>query len=147
MSASQYIILVVDGEGRWLPVRGRRVAKLAVRRDGQSAVVRVCAGIVVGLVAALAGRWRVVVVASDVAFRTLVRNWDMRSRQWPNRVVVKSGRVPSRLRVAVLTGCREASGLVVGVRRGVVIRQVAAHTSVRRSVVIPVMALGTLVRN
>ncbi len=123
------------------------MAKFAVRRNGQSAVVRVRAGVVVGLVAALAGRWRVVVVAADMAFRTLVRYRDMRPGQWPNRVVVKSGRHPSRFRVAVVAGGREARRLVVGVRRSIVIWQVAAHTGGWRVVVVAVVALAALVRN
>ncbi len=147
MSAGQHIILVVDREGRWLPIGGRRVAKLTVRWDGQSTVIRVRARVVVRLVAALAGGRRVIVVAADVAFRTLVGNRDMRPGQWPNGVVVKRGRCPSRLRVAVLTGRWELRRLVVGVRRGIVIGQVAAAASVRRVVVVSIVALGALVCN
>ena len=71
MSASQYIILVVDREGRWLPIWGRRVAKLAVRWDSERNVVRVRASVVVRRMAAVASIRRVVVIAV-VAGRAIV---------------------------------------------------------------------------
>lgn len=101
---------------------------------------------VIRLVAALAGVRRVVIIATDMAFSALVGNRDMRSRQWPNRVVVKSCRYPSRLRVAILAIRRETRRFVVGVRRGIVISQVAADACVRRIVVITGVAFGALVR-
>lgn len=60
-------------------------------------------------------------------------------------VLSSRGQVPSRLRVAVRLGRREARRLVVGVREGVVVRQVAAHTGGWRVVVVPVVALGAFV--
>ena len=147
MCTVQRPILVVDGESCWVPVWVGRVAHIAIRRDGKRRVVRVCRSVVIRLVAAHAGVRRVVVVATDMAFSALIGNWYVRPSYWPDGIVVKSGRYPSRLRVAILTSSREARRFVVGVRRGVVIRQMAAHTSVWRVVVIAIVAFSALVRN
>lgn len=61
-------------------------------------------------------------------------------------VVVKGGRLPCGLRMAVIAGGREARRLVVGVVRTIIVRSVAAEAGVRRVRVVPAdVALRTVV--
>lgn len=62
-------------------------------------------------------------------------------------IVIEAGRGPCRFCVAALTIVRELRGGVVGVHRLVIIICVAAKTSIRRIVVIPVVAGRAIIRN
>ena len=67
-------ILVVNREGRRLPIWRCRVAVVAVRWYSQSNMVRVRAGIEIGQVTTLASVRRVRIIASDVAENAVVFN-------------------------------------------------------------------------
>ena len=77
MSALKWPKIVVNWEGRRVPVRVGGMAHVAVSRNGQCRVIWVGAGVVVGQVAAFAGIRRVVVIASAVAEGAVVGNGDM----------------------------------------------------------------------
>ncbi len=147
VSAIQRVKIIVQRKSRRLPIGHGRVAEGAVVGQGQRHVVRVQALVEIRRVAArtVGGRGRV--VAADVAGRTVVGYRNMLARERPNRVVVKRGRHPSRLRVAGRAVRGELVRHVVRVGHGVEVRGVAARASVRRVHIVPVVASGAVVRN
>ncbi len=147
MRPVQYPEVVVDREGRRLPVRNSGVAALAVRREAQRCMVRIDAVRVIIQVAARTGVRGVAVVAGGMAGRAVVRDGYVRSREREVHAMVERRRNPARFRVAIRTGRRELVRHVVRIRRPVVIVQVAARTGVRGVGVVAVVAGGTVVRD
>jgi len=131
------------------PVGPRRgvMALLASRRQvrGRVRYGRDCV-VVVRLVTGDAGRIRDVVVAVDVAIRTLPRRHHVRSGQRERRLrVIEGRRLPCARRVAGFASLGESSRHVIGIRCPLEILQVARHAGRARQVVIPVhVAIGTL---
>jgi len=134
-------------ESRWRPAVFI-VANRAIRRELQGNVVRVGRLIVIVFVAAVAGIRRVVVI-SVVAGCTVVGNVGMCSHQSKEIVVHgEARRVPVGL--SGMAGCAirgQTQSRMVGVGRLIVIVFVAAVASVRRAVVISVVATRTVIGN
>ena len=80
-----------------------------------------------------------------MALRTLIGYRHVRPREREHRIVVKSRRHPGRLRMASRTIRWELVRRVVRVGRLVEICRMAANASVRRVVVVPVVASGAVV--
>ncbi len=72
----------------------------------------------------------------------IIGNCNVRSREWINRIVVKSRRRPGRFRVASCAICWELVYDVIGVTHAVVVGLVAAYAGVWRVVVIPIVAVA-----
>ena len=102
-------------------------------------MVRIAGLEIIVVMAAIAGIRRADVVAL-VAGVTVIGNLRVRSSNGINGIVVKHRRRPGRFRVAGGTIRRQLSGYVIGVRRRVVIIGMTAVTSIRRVVVIAVVA-------
>lgn len=62
-------------------------------------------------------------------------------------VMVKSGRIPSRFRMAILAGSRETRCRVIRVIGRRIVRRVAAKAGIGRVVVIPVVAGRAIIGN
>ena len=126
----------------------RRVAVLAGLREVERRVRRAVRRAVVAAVAAVAGRrgdGRVDVV--QVAVRADARRHRVLSGQRPPAAVIEGRARPVGRAVAHLAGLREVRRHVVGVRRALVVRQVAADTGRRRAREDPVrVAVGALPR-
>lgn len=137
----------MDGETRWLPIWGGRVAHRAVTGYVQCHVRWVLALVEIGLVAARTSIGRVGIIPANMASRTIIGYRNMRPRERPNSIVVKSGGHPSSFRVASGTVGGELVHLVVRVARSIKVGLVASCTSVWRIVVIAVVAGRTVVCN
>ena len=125
----------------------RVMAALARRREVGSHVVHRSEGrVVVGLMAAHAGRSGDVVVVIDVTVRALTRRHGVRSAQRePSGAVVEGCIQPTGRVVTLLTGLREIRRHVIRIRRALEIFQVAGHARGARQVVIAVdVAVGAL---
>ena len=109
VSAVELPILIVNGEGRRVPIGVGGVALVAIGGDGERHVVGVGAGVVIGQVAAFAGGRRIGIIAVLMAKGAIVLNWNMRTREREKRMV-ESGRNPGILRVAILAGRRQLIG-------------------------------------
>ena len=90
VSAIQWIKIIVQREGRRLPIGGRRVAEGAVVGQVQRYVVRIGGGIKIGGMAARTVGRRGCVVAVDVALRTFICYRNMLAGERPDGIVVKS---------------------------------------------------------
>ena len=127
----------------------RVMAALARRREVGSHVVHRGEGrVVVGLMAAHAGRSGDVVVVIDVAVRTLPRWHRVRSGQRePGGAVAEGCIQPTGRAVALLAGLWEVRRHVIRIRRALEILQVTAHASGAGQVVIVVnVAIDALAR-
>ena len=146
MRPVQHIIIIVDAKGGRRPARRRRMAALTVHREAQRLVVRVhTLGVVLGM-ATVTGIGGIVVVPV-VAAHTIIRHYGVCTRQRVETIVVEGGWRPGRFRVAAFAIHRELPGLVVGVRRLVVILRMAACAGIRRVVVVPVVATCAVICN
>jgi hypothetical protein len=97
MRSIQYEIIIVNGEGSRVPAGCRRVARFTICRNINGSVVRIGRLVVAGLVTALTGVRRVVVI-SIVTGCTIRGNISMRSIQHIIVIVNgKSCRIPSRV--------------------------------------------------
>ncbi len=81
MSAKQLIIIIVDREGRRVPIRVGRVAHITVRRYAQSDVVRVRRAVEIRCMAARTSVRCGRIIAADMTGRTIVRYRNMRPRE------------------------------------------------------------------
>lgn len=127
-------IVMIKGGG--LP-RRFIVAQGAIRREACRGVIGVVAAVVVGGMAAIAGGWRVGVIAV-VTGRTIVGNGRMGSIQWPVVVVDGEGRRHPLRRGGVTHVAVRGNGQrhVVRVHTGIIGRQVAALATGRRVAVV-----------
>ena len=111
-------------------------------------VVRVRGALIVLQVARHAGGHRDVVIVVDVAVDALPR-WDgVRPRQRETRArVVETCSRPGRCVVALLSGLRKSALHVIGIRRSLVILQVAGDAGRSRQIVVVVdVAIDALPR-
>ena len=140
MSAVQDIKIIVQREGRRLPIRLGRVAHFAILRQAQSHVVRIRSRLKISQMATrtLARSARIIPVR--MAGNAVIRHRHVRPSEGVKSGVVESRRRPGGFRVASLAVRRELVGGVVRVGRCRKIRGVAAVASVRRIDIIPVVA-------
>ena len=146
MRPVQRPVTVVNRECGRGPVGVGSVAHIAIRGQPQRYVIRVSCLVVIDHVTSLACIGGVVVVPVVTGI-TIVGNDEVRSSQRVEIIVVKSGRHPSGFSVAFLAISRELVGEVIRIVRLVVVVCVAAVTSVRRIVVVPIVTDGTIVLN
>ena len=91
----QYPIVVVDRERCRLPIRGSSMTHGTIRRDIQGLVVRICAAVVIRIMAAHTSVWRIVVIPVMAGIAVICYR-GMRSGQWVKRIVVESRGHPGR---------------------------------------------------
>ncbi len=145
MRAVQGVIIVVNGKGGGFPT-GSGMAGFAIRRDGQSYVVRVGALVVIRRMTARASVRGIGVIAV-VTGVTVVCDSGMRACERVKTVVVEVRRRPGCLAV---TGGAIRGELRCGVVRGgglIVVVNMTACASIRRVGVVPVVAGSAIVRN
>ena len=125
-------------KGRVRP-RSRGVTLIASLRKVGSTVIRIGRSLVVLQMARYACGSRQVVIVVDVAIRALPRRNQVRPTQRePGAVVVEAGVRPRGRVVALIAALREVRSHVIGVRRPLVVLQVARDTRGARKVVIVV---------
>lgn len=133
-------------EGSRLPIGRGGMTHGTIGRQIEGRVVGICRGIVIGLVAPIAGVRRICIV-TIMANITIVRNSKVGTGKWIDGAVIECRRHPGRLRMADRTIGWELLGLVIGVGRLVIIREVATNTSGWRIIVIAVVAGDAVVGN
>ncbi len=144
----QLPIIIMDRESRRHPVGIGGMTGSAIRGNTNSLVIGIGRLIIVRLVAAHTGIRRVIVIPV-VAGHTIIGNRRMRPVEHPIIIVDRKGRrhpVGFR-RMAALTIGRNTQRRVVGIDTRIVIGLMAAHTGIRRIVVIPIMAGRTIIGN
>jgi len=147
VGAFQYIIIIVVGKSRRVPVGLRGVTTRTIGAQPQCNVVGVARLIEVVGMAARAGVGRIGIIPTNMTGRAIIGNQRMATRERKEIVVIETRRRPSAFTVATLTIGGELSSLVVGVGSVVEIRQMASHTSVGRVVVIAVVTGRAVVGN
>lgn len=103
-------------------------------------MIRVNAAVVIWLMASHTCIGGIVVIATNMTGCAIIRNWDMRTREGEDSIVVKSRRCPGRLGMAGGTIRGELVGSVIRIGGGAVIRSMAAKAGIRGIVVIAVVA-------
>ncbi len=141
----QWPVIIVDRECSGLPINCGRVAHGAIRRDHQRSMIWIHARVVIGRVATGTGVGRVVIVPSGMTKGTIVGNRDMRPGKWIGGAVIKRGRYPGRLGMAILTGGGQLVGWVIRIGRAVIISLVTTYAGVRCIVIISIVAGGAIV--
>lgn len=144
--AIQWIIVIMDWEGRGFPARGSSVAHGTIRRKHKCDVVRIGTAIIIRCVTASTGVWGIVVIPI-VAGIAIISDRGVGPGQRVERIMVEGGRYPGRFSVAILASGRELVRSVVRIQGAVVIRLVTTDTSIRRVIIIPIMANGAIIRN
>ena len=144
MRSVQYVVIIVDREGRRRPTGFCGVAHRAIRRQVQRRVARIGTLAVIRAVAAVARvrRVRIIAVVARVA---IARYRYVCTCERINRVVVKRRGYPRCLGVAQRTIRRKLRCRVVRHRRLRVIGGVATVARVRRVVVVPVVTRCAIV--
>ena len=145
VGAFQYIIIIVVGKSRRVPVGLRGVTTRTIGAQPQCNVVGVARLIEIVGMAARAGVGRIGIISTNVAGRAIIGNQRVATRERKEIVVIETRRRPGAFTVATLTIGGELRCLVVGVGSVVEIRQMASHTSVGRVVVIAVVTGGAIV--
>jgi len=144
MRAAQHVIVVVYGERSRHPVGRGSVAHVAIVRNAQRSVWRICTLAVIGHMASFTGIGGIVVIAL-MTYRTVVGYRDMRTGEWVHRIVIEGSRAPGVFRMAEGTIRGKLCAGVVRVGRHTVIRRMAAVAGIGRVIVIAVVAGGTVV--
>ena len=142
----EYIIVIVDREGRRRPTGIRSMAHRTIRRNIDRLVIRIYRLVVISCMATYASVWRVVVI-SLVTGIAIVSNGDVRSGEREKRIVIKSRRRPGSLSVALSAIGRELLGCVISINNLLIISIVAAIASVRCIVIISIVTGGTIIGN
>ena len=137
----------MDRESRGLPISCGRVAHGAIRRNHQRSVIWIQTRVVIRRVATGTGVGRVVIVPSGMTKGAIVGNRNMRPGKWIDGAVIKRGRHPCGLGMAILTGGGQLVGRVIRIGRAVIISLVTTYAGVRCIVVIAVVAGSAIVGN
>ena len=147
MRAVQCVEIIVVGKGGRRPTRLRGMTTRTIGAQSQRYVVGIARLIEILGMAARAGVGRIGIIPTNVTGRAIIGNQRVAAREREEIVVVETRRRPGTFAVATLTIGRELRRLVVGVGGGVEVGQMAAHTSIRRVVVIAVVASRAVVGN
>ena len=135
----------MDREGCWGPARLRRVTSGAIIRYSQGWVIWICGLIKVSGVTIDAKRGGAG-IAINMAAGALNGRVCSRQRE-VGGIMIKTSRLPGRLRMARGTFGRVASCLVIWISGGIVILDVATGTGIRRIGVISIMTASAIIGN
>ena len=142
----QWIIIIVDREGRRFPARGCSVAHSTIRREHQRNVIWIETSVIIRRMTARTGVWGIIVIPI-VAGIAIICDCGVGSGQRVECIVVKSRRHPGRFGMAILAGGRELVRSMVRIQGAVVISLVTAYAGIRCVIVISVMAYCTIIGN